>query len=506
MSRMTMRFTTGRTRSALQLIALAAFATMQACGSDGGNFVGNMTPGSIAIALDSRTMTLVAGNNGTVPVTITRTNVTDNVALTAENLPSGVTASFDPQSVSGNGSTLTVRTTAAAVAGSYDVLVKGTSSGGPTATTTLSLTVTLPPPPGLTFKFVAASSSSTCALTTAGKAYCWGGNLGGELGNGTISTASATPTAVSGGFTFQSLAVPDGRYVCGLRDDGAAYCWGWNTSGQTGNGTIDTILTTPTAVVGGLHFVSLASGASHTCGLTVDGVVYCWGDNTSGVFGDGTVTSSLSPVIAASGMHFKTLTAGLSITCGTTSADAAYCWGQGTNSQLGNGSNQDALTPVAVSGGIAFKSLTLDALGACGVTNTGDAYCWGHNMYGDVGDGTTTPRLVPTAVAGGLRFADLRVGFEHTCGVDTVGAAYCWGYNIYGELGDGTLTHRSVPTPVLGGFKFQSVSIGFGHACGITEIVGGANDIYCWGLNTSGQLGDGTTTSGTAPRKVQFPH
>jgi alpha-tubulin suppressor-like RCC1 family protein len=358
----------------------------------------------------------------------------------------------------------------------------------------------------LAFKSVVTGGASTCALTTAGAAYCWGHNLDGQVGNGTTSPRIVTPTAVSGGLTFASLTLPDaGRYACGLNAEGAAYCWGGNIGGQLGNGAIDTLLLTPTAVVGGHKFVSLTAGGAHTCGLAADSVAYCWGDNQFGAFGDGTVKPSPVPVVVAPGLHFKMLGAGGSYSCGLTSAGATYCWGYGTVGQLGNGGTQTSQVPVAVAGDVKFSSITVGALDACGLTSTGEAYCWGNNSYGEVGDGTTVRRAAPTAVGAGLRFTSMRMGFEHACGVVASGTAYCWGFNVAGEIGDGTMTHRSTPTQVVGGLTFENTSISDFHACGVTQIVGGSNDIYCWGQNTSGQLGDGTTTASATPVKVHFP-
>lgn len=474
--------------------------------SDGGSQLGNQAPGSITLGLGAKSMTLTSGDSGTVAVTITRADVSGDVALTVEHLPTGATASFDPPSVSGNTSTLEVRTTPGVAVGNYDVLIRGLASGAPSASTTLALTVT---PPGVppAFKSVVAGGALSCALTTTGVAYCWGNNRSGQVGNGALSGPVVTPTAVTGGLTFESLTLPGaGVYACGLRGDGSAYCWGGNPSGQLGDGSFDTERPTPTAVGGGLKFVSLSAGGVHTCGLTADSVAHCWGDNTSGTFGDGTVTASTTPVVAAPGLRLESVVAGGLYGCGLTSAGAAYCWGNGMVGQLGSGGNTNTLTPVAVSGGITFSSMTVGILDACGLTATGEAYCWGYNLYGDVGDGTTTQRSVPTPVAGGLHFTALRVGFEHTCGLVAGGTAYCWGYNETGAIGDGTSSHRSTPTPVAGGLKFHSVSIGDFHGCGITKIVGGTNDIYCWGDNRAGQLGDGTTTPSTTPRQVLWPH
>lgn len=477
-----------------------------ACGSDAINPIDKPSPDSVALSLAPAAMTLAAGDSGVAAVTITRFHFDASLALTIENLPSGITASFEPQNVSQGPSTLTIRTTSTVAPASYTLLIRGTASGR-AATAALSLAISAAPRPiATTFKSVVTGGTASCALTSTGRAYCWGSNSGGQLGNGSTSSVSSTPTAVAGDLTFESLTLATrARYGCGLRPDGAAYCWGFNSSGQLGDGTANTPHLTPAPVLGGLTFVSLSAGGLHTCGLTVDSLAYCWGDNSFGQFGDGTITGSPSPVSAAPGMRFKALVADDGYTCGLTSAGAAYCWGLGSVGNLGNGGTQSSLTPLAVAGGLTFASITAGGFDACGLTAIGEAHCWGFNSFGAVGDGSTTPRAVPTPVTGGRQFTSVRMGFEHACGVAVGGTAYCWGSNDQAALGDGTTTHRSVPTPVLGGLRFHIVSIADYHACGVTEIVDGTNDIYCWGDNAAGQLGDGTTTASSVPRKVRWP-
>ena len=146
----------------------------------------------------------------------------------------------------------------------------------------------------------------------------------------------------------------------------------------------------------------------------------------------------------------------------------------------------------------------------CALTTTGQAYCWGLNGGGQLGDGTTTNRTVPVPVAGGLTFASLAASsgqnnfLSHMCGVTTSGDAYCWGGNTKGELGTATGSActlggpqpcSTVPVLVSGGHKWRALAVGLEFSCGITT----ADAVYCWGANTLGQLGNGTTTNSTLP-------
>ena len=244
---------------------------------------------------------------------------------------------------------------------------------------------------------------------------------------------------------------------------------------------------TPTPVVGGLTFSSLAVGNQHVCGVSTSGSAYCWGSTPNGAFGDGTVGKHLTPTPTAPGMTFGSIVAGSDFTCALTIAGAAYCWGLGPTGQLGDGGDTNSTRPVPVAGGLSFRSLAAGGQTVCGLTTEGKAYCWGYNFYGTVGDGTSgtdtgpTRRPTPVAVAGGLTFETLSAGYATMCGVTAGGAGYCWGYN-YGAVGDGTSDHRSSPTAVAGALTFKRISSGTGYGCGVTT----ADAIYCWGDNSNG--------------------
>jgi len=254
---------------------------------------------------------------------------------------------------------------------------------------------------------------------------------------------------VAGGLSFASVD-PGSLHTCGLTTSGAAYCWGDNTYGQLGDGTVMDRLT-PVAVSGGLTFTTLSTGWRHTCGVTANGAAYCWGENVHGQLGDGTsgFTPTTAPVAVTGGLDIASLTAGNFYTCALTSTGVAHCWGDGNLGQLGDGMNDVVVTaPRPVLGGLVFSSIDAFWYHTCGTTTGNEAYCWGNNLDGQVGDGTQELRNVPTLVAGGHDFAVISVGGFHTCGVTSGGAAYCWGANQSGELGDGTIGNRQL-TPVL---------------------------------------------------------
>ena len=344
------------------------------------------------------------------------------------------------------------------------------------------------------------SSEHACALTAGGAAYCWGANVYGHLGDGT-STARPSPTAVTGGFRFISMAL--GRNTsCGLTLAGVAYCWGSNFNGALGDGAFSD-RPTPGAVAGGLRFAQLVDGFAHSCARTAAGAAYCWGDNYDGQVGDGTTTFRRAPVAVSGGLTFTTLSRAYYHTCGLTPSGAAYCWGDNTFGQLGDGTTTPATvsnpsTPVAVRGGLTFTAVATGNGHSCGLGVDGRVHCWGDNAQGQLGDGTTITRAAPVAVTGAPAFVSITAGGEHSCGVTAAGAAYCWGRNFEGQLGDGSTTRRLTPAAVAGGITFSGLASGGPTTCGLTR--GGV--AYCWGGNTFGQLGDGTTTARLVPTAV----
>jgi alpha-tubulin suppressor-like RCC1 family protein len=386
------------------------------------------------------------------------------------------------------------------------------TSGETSGTATLSITL------GIAFSNVSAGSNHTCGVGGVNgssgaydTAYCWGDNSSGQLGNGT-TTNSATPIPVSGGLSF-STVVAGGNQTCGVTTAGAAYCWGDNSSGQLGNGTTISS-TTPTPVSGGLVFDGVSVGGKHVCG---DG--YCWGDNSFGQLGNGTMTNSSVPVPITTGdisggagyyNGISYVSAGSSHTCGIAGGNdgfivylAAVCWGNNSSGQLGNGTTTNSAVPVALSGGPGFVIFSAGTLFTCAY-NLPASSCWGTNGVGQLGNGTMTNSTTPVIISGGLNIALISSGGMHSCGVGGVPGppypgAYCWGDNSSGQLGNGTMTNSATPVAVVGNLGFVTVSTGGGHTCGNSGILGGT---YCWGDNTFGQLGNSWTTSSSIPINV----
>ena len=368
---------------------------------------------------------------------------------------------------------------------------------------------------GIAFSALEAGERHSCAIATNGVTYCWGSNVAGQLGDGGAADRHV-PAAVSGAPSFVGIS-SSFEHTCALGTQGQVSCWGRNTEGQLGDGTT-TNRATPVAVASAVTFSAVTSGGVHTCALTASGAAYCWGDNTRGQLGTGNMVSSSTPVPVQGGIAFASISAGFFHTCGLTGAGAAFCWGF---SGLGNTTTEFSTVPVAVSGGLTFVAVASGSLYTCALTAAGAAYCWGSNASGQLGSGPASLVDVPlpTLVAGGLSFVFLSADnqndiFDHTCGITATNAAYCWGENVAGELGAPTSeicpgffannpphACASAPVAVSGGLSFTKIAVGIDHTCGITT----SGQMYCWGGNSNGQLGNGTTTPSPSPVLVSGP-
>ena len=362
---------------------------------------------------------------------------------------------------------------------------------------------------------LAAGAAHTCALTEGATVVCWGVNDRGQLGDGTTASR-LQPTPVQGLQPGVKAITAGDSHTCAITADNFVFCWGRNSSGQLGNGTwTDSAVPVPVSA-GAEGALDISAGQSHTCVVLLTGGIRCWGAGGSGQLGNSSTNSWNVPWfsgIRPGGSHIDNalaVAAGALHTCVlTASANPISCWGRNSEGQLGTGSTT-SFSALAVNywGGVPSPvQLSAGAYHTCARSDAGGAFCWGFNGEGALGIGNTTSQNRPVAVSGlSTGLTDLVAGARHTCAVTADGSVVCWGRNGSGQLGLGSSANSLTPAAVVG---LPSAATGV--------VLGGTDngsighscatltngETYCWGANGFGQLGDGTTTERLTPVEVQ---
>lgn len=350
------------------------------------------------------------------------------------------------------------------------------------------------------------ASGFSCGIDTQGHAFCWGtANDRGQLGNGT-NAASAMPVRVQTGARFLQV-VTGAAHACGLTTEDRVLCWGDNTQSQVGVTTTDLdcdLLQSngwvqdfgnacslgPVTVETGLKFVEIGAGGDRTCGRTSGGTIWCWGASYYGL-GDSAGTQRSDSLIRVSApVAFTRLGVGREHACASDATGQGWCWGNNGSSQLGRGivGNVEHAGPAPwmINSSAFIARWAIGGGHTCGLTGNGDALCWGAGSSGQRGDSATTfTQPDPTFVTGGPKFTQIAAAGASTCALEAgTGAAWCWGENSDGRLGDGTTADLVSPAQVLGGLSFTRLAMGseFWYGGAVTTCGASEGEFYCWGL------------------------
>ncbi|MDP9036397.1 MAG: hypothetical protein M3O50_16475 [Myxococcota bacterium] len=422
-----------------------------------------------------------------------------------------------------------------------------------TGNTTASSTPVLITPAALNWTGVSAGSLHTCGTHTTGHLLCWGDNTFGQVGIGSVVTPQTTPVQVGVAATWNGIsAAADASHSCATRTDGTLWCWGTNTDGEVGIGSVVTPQTSPAQVGALTTWRNVSAGRTDACATKTDNTLWCWGKNDVGQLGIGSVvTPQKSPVqvgaltvwsaAAAGSTHscalrtgggtawcwgqslfgqvglgqfddssavtpvginaaWKTATSGFGHSCATRADGTLWCWGSNANGQVGIGSTADPQsTPVQVGSVATWTGVSGGNLHTCATRSDGTLWCWGDNSNGQLGIGNTTQQTSPVQVGVATTWASVVAGDHHTCAIRSNGTLWCWGLNANGQVGIGsTATPQQSPVQVGTATTWSSVGAGFAHTCG-TQSDG---TLWCWGVATSGQTGQGNATQQTSPIKV----
>jgi alpha-tubulin suppressor-like RCC1 family protein len=376
---------------------------------------------------------------------------------------------------------------------------------------------------GTTYNFVAnyyGGSGNDLVLQWAPtRPYSWGGNAYGQLGNNTTAIGQypfeVATTGILAGKTVIAVAA-GGDHSLALCADGTLAAWGYNNYGQLGTGNTTQravpVAVNTAGVLAGKTVVAVAAGKSHSLALCADGTLAAWGYNGNGRLGSGSTADSSVPVAvvptgALAGKTVVAIKAGNGHNLALCADGTLVAWGYNNYGQLGNGNTTDSNVPVAVSkvadlAGRTVVAVTAGYYHSMALCADGTLFAWGYNYYGQLGNGTTTDSLIPvaverTGVLAGKPVVAANAGLYHSLALCADGTVAAWGQNSSGQLGNGSTSHRNVPTAVdqaglLADKSVVALAAGYSHC--LVRCADGT--LAAWGSNSNGQLGtDGAANS-----------
>ncbi len=370
----------------------------------------------------------------------------------------------------------------------------------------------------------------TCVIKTDGKIFCWGDNTYGQVGNNSATQKIYSPVEVSGDMRWASVSAGESHTCAIEKDTNKIFCWGYNNKGQLGDSSLSNSRI-PVEIFGDKTWKKVVSGGFHTCAIDSDNKAFCWGSNSHSQLGvpdndpfcyhDGAYTSyCYEPVEVSGSSEWQDISSGggsysgaeQEHSCGIKIDGTLWCWGSNDYRQISGTYDTEGDTR-QVGAASNWTKVNISSRTSCAINSLSELYCWGRNDYNDgqcgvnsTGSYITSPTKVTTPLSTG--WSNVEVGYAHACGINN-GKPYCWGNNGWGIGGDGNTSSDRAPVAVEGYFDANEVSssttgspisAGGSHTC----AVGVDKELYCWGNDAAGQLGNGSVDNAdkTTPVKV----
>lgn len=336
----------------------------------------------------------------------------------------------------------------------------------------------------------AAGSLHTCIIRDS-DVWCSGSNSRGQLGNNTLVRSTAfVPSLMK-----NAVSVAAGSTTtCAIGRDTSLWCWGTLPTSLNEFGDIVRTDSSTPIQLPLTNVRSISVGPLHSCAVLYSEQAWCWGRNSFGQLGNGSRFNSVTPVQVA-GDHFVTIDVGTDHTCATKRDHSVWCWGSNTYKRLGQLSARSLFSPTKVPN----VSATLVSAGdgfTCVIATIGKVQCWGRNQHGQLGRTAGPSRYTPHTLSI-KKPVTLSAGFEFACATTEAQTTWCWGRNRYGQLANGSFIAKSRPQKILTNTQVGAIAVvatGDSHACGTSRT---SFALWCWGLGTSGQLGDSGSSNRT---------
>ena len=368
-----------------------------------------------------------------------------------------------------------------------------------------SITVTID---ALYWKQIATGMNHSCGIKSNDTLWCWGDNTYGQLGIDYFMPKS-TPTQEYKHFTDWKQVAVGYKHTVAIRKNGTLWSWGNNAQGQLGTGdTVSKRIPTQESTHS-ILWQSVSAGMNHTLAIkkahfpSMDRTLFGWGSNLYGQLGVGDTDPRNSPTQEATGStHWLSVSTSGSHTLALKTDHTLFAWGFNANGQLGVGDTDPRNSPTQeVTGGTHWVQITAGSSHSVAITDAGLLYAWGWNARGQLGVNDTSRRLTPTREAThASNWAHASAGGNHTLAVKTNGQLFAWGVNNHGELGDGTIgTNRKLPTR-----EMTSASDWVGVIAGrdLSLAIKSNGRLWAWGANYNSRYGDGTPLQRTNPTQL----
>ncbi|XP_058055381.1 probable E3 ubiquitin-protein ligase HERC2 [Anopheles bellator] len=342
--------------------------------------------------------------------------------------------------------------------------------------------------------------------------FGWGHNHRGQLG-GLDGSRIKMPTPCEALSLLRPIQIAGGEQTLyAVTPDGKLYATGYGAGGRLGVGGTDSV-STPTLVESLQHVmikkVAVNSGGKHCLALSSDGEVFSWGEGEDGKLGHGNRDSYDRPKLieALSGIGVIDIACGSAHSACITSQGHVLSWGKGRYGRLGHGDSEDQLQPKLVEALLGYRAIDIacgsgDAQTLC-ITDDDNVWSWGDGDYGKLGRGGSDGCKVPMKIESlaGLGVTKVECGSQFSVALTRSGSVYTWGKGDYHRLGHGNTDHVRRPKKVaaLQGKKIISIATGSLHCVACSD----GGEVYTWGDNDEGQLGDGTVSAIQRPRLVQ---
>ena len=346
---------------------------------------------------------------------------------------------------------------------------------------------------------ITAGNYHTGALKSDGTLWFWGSNQYGQLGDGAFLANENAPSQLLSGDKWLSVTSGTG-HSAGLKRDKTLWAWGYNNTGQVGDGTMNN-RTVPTQI-GADIWDSVAVGDTFTEATKSNGTLWAWGSNDSGQLGDGTLFDRLAPQQIGADTWAMT-SEGTLHTVALKPDGTLWVWGEGSNYRLGLGDTVDRSTPTQV-GTSTWVSVAAGYQNTVAIRSDGTLWAWGDNTYGQIGCGASCLSLsTPQQIGTDADWFTVAAGYYYTVAIKTNGTLWAWGWNSSGQLGCGaSCLSTNAPQQIGSDTSWVSVSARGTHTVGLQKPPASGWTLYAWGYNLNGQLGVGDTTNRSTPTVV----